>query len=1260
MLLPLRRPCLRPGGRVSGLLGLVAVLLPAWPVPARASLASEGWQKLWQNQNGPARAAFRAALKQNPNDVDALRGLGLLADQEDMPAGALQAWRPLYRLAPGHWGATACWPRVVELAQRTGRWELLAGAARDVLASHTAPPALKASARLALAQIAGRSGPRAAANAEWAKLGFVRQWRVIGPFDNVSLSGFEKLFPPEREIDFKKSYPGKDDLSLGWRRLAAVAADGDCMVAASLGGPGSNLFYGVSAVYSPRAQAVAICLDATGASKLFLNHRLIFSDGIYRRRQSLVADPFRIAATLQPGWNTLLLKLADDEDSAAQFSLRVTAPDGSDGLTLPVDPNHVTGAPVVPAASAPAAPETAMAFLLRKAQGEESAAALGAYLRDAHDYAGSAEVLKTALAKAPACGWLHWELSQTLDADGQEDEAGAARDRARQENPRLVAAELGDLEDQRHSLPAAERIQRLKAVRKRFPESNTAAWALARAFDAAGLKVEALKTARAAVALAGGPEEIVSLASLYQSHDQTPAAIRLVDAALKTAPNDDTLLHGKAALIEAEGSGSAALYQRLAQLHPEDAQSRLRLAELYQASGKLKPALLALKAARELRPQDAQVCSQLADLSREMGRSQEAIHWYREAIRLAPAEVDLRQKLQLLQGEQPVVDLAPATPVAPILAQARKLTAMPGASAVVLLSEMRQVVYPDYARAVRIRMITKILDASAAEEYQHIPLSASTGSEIPTVERARVIKPDGQIQDVTKHAGGSSVAFPSLAVGDVVDLAYRVEDYPQSGALARQFWSEWYFSVPGTAVKLSRYVLITPPGMPFQTRAHGPVPEPAVKDVKGWRVREWRMTDLPARKLEIGAPGMTDTETWLDLSSITSWRTVVDWYRDLSHPRCVPDAAIRAKAIALTRGAKTDAEKLQALVAYVAREIRYQSTPFRTSAYVPTEGKQVLRERYGDCKDKAALLTALLSSVGIQANMVLLSGRRDGVTPYLPSPRFNHAIARVKLADGPVWVDATADQMEFGGFPSEDQGVPALVIDDATTDLVSTPALPVEKNRMVDSSHCVLAADNSLTGSLELTVSGDWSWILRTLLRRVPEANRDQVLRGLASEVADNCRYESGSMAHLTEPDQPLGLSFKYHVDRYGSTAGNFLLTRLPWCRVKSGSTERLLEGGPREQDADMAASRGHFVSSVTLELPAGYTPQDLQPEVQAESPFGSYRFTYRLEGNVLHAESEVKMTALRVAAADFSKFIEFLRAIDQEQHKQLVLKKSG
>ena len=101
-----------------------------------------------------------------------------------------------------------------------------------------------------------------------------------------------------------------------------------------------------------------------------------------------------------------------------------------------------------------------------------------------------------------------------------------------------------------------------------------------------------------------------------------------------------------------------------------------------------------------------------------------------------------------------------------------------------------------------------------------------------------------------------------------------------------------------------------------------------------------------------------------------------------------------------------------------------------------------------------------------------------------------------------------------------------------------------------------------------------------------------------------------------------------------------------------------LLTDARREQDVETAVMRGHFLSSVRLELPAGYTPQELQPEVHGESPWGSYRITYRMEGSVLRAGSELKLTSLRVAASDFPRYLEFLRAIDKEARKQLVLKK--
>jgi hypothetical protein len=128
----------------------------------------------------------------------------------------------------------------------------------------------------------------------------------------------------------------------------------------------------------------------------------------------------------------------------------------------------------------------------------------------------------------------------------------------------------------------------------------------------------------------------------------------------------------------------------------------------------------------------------------------------------------------------------------------------------------------------------------------------------------------------------------------------------------------------------------------------------------------------------------------------------------------------------------------------------------------------------------------------------------------------------------------------------------------------------------------------------------------------------------------------------LEEPDQPLLLAFEYIGERYSSTAGNFLLVRLPW--VNGLSVDSLLTGGPRQRDLELGTLRGHLVGSVRLTLPEGNVPQELQPEVRRESPWGFYRFTYRVEGSVLHAEREFKLTPLRVEAKEFASLIAFLR----------------
>jgi hypothetical protein len=179
---------------------------------------------------------------------------------------------------------------------------------------------------------------------------------------------------------------------------------------------------------------------------------------------------------------------------------------------------------------------------------------------------------------------------------------------------------------------------------------------------------------------------------------------------------------------------------------------------------------------------------------------------------------------------------------------------------------------------------------------------------------------------------------------------------------------------------------------------------------------------------------------------------------------------------------------------------------------------------------------------------------------------------------------------------------------------------------------------------------------VRSAIQSVPADQQDQVLRSLWAEVID-AAYDSGRIVGVEDVDAPLRLEIRFHKDQYGTTAGNFLLVRLPW--KFNDSTANALADSSRQVDFEIGIGRGFESKEVRMELPPGYEVQDLKPEVKGECPYATYRFTYRLEGKYLLARCEEQQTAFRVPVSDLKAYQAFLVALAAEGNRQLVLKKS-
>ena len=109
-----------------------------------------------------------------------------------------------------------------------------------------------------------------------------------------------------------------------------------------------------------------------------------------------------------------------------------------------------------------------------------------------------------------------------------------------------------------------------------------------------------------------------------------------------------------------------------------------------------------------------------------------------------------------------------------------------------------------------------------------------------------------------------------------------------------------------------------------------------------------------------------------------------------------------------TFDAETELAIVKAVYDFVVSQTRYVGLEFGIHGYKPYRVDQILQRRFGDCKDKASLMHALLASVGIDSRLVLLRMRKLGSMPERPASLaiFNHAILYLPKLD--LWLDGTA------------------------------------------------------------------------------------------------------------------------------------------------------------------------------------------------------------------------------------------------------------
>ena len=252
-------------------------------------------------------------------------------------------------------------------------------------------------------------------------------------------------------------------------------------------------------------------------------------------------------------------------------------------------------------------------------------------------------------------------------------------------------------------------------------------------------------------------------------------------------------------------------------------------------------------------------------------------------------------------------------------------------------------------------------------------------------------------------------------------------------SFSNQFLFHFQESSP---VRLARFMVTVPAGWEVKTASFNGAP---LEAAPAGGTYTWQMENLPAIEREAAAPGFLTLVPWVGVSlfgdagghTVSSWPQAAKLLTELNEGQAEPNEAITAKAKALTEGATSELDKIRALGRF-AQQVNYVSIQVNISrggGYRPHEAPQVFQKLYGDCKDKANLMRALLKAIGITAYPVAIySGDRTHVSAEWPSLGvFNHAISAIRV--GPETnVPAVLDHPKMGRllfFDPTDPYVPA-------------------------------------------------------------------------------------------------------------------------------------------------------------------------------------------------------------------------------------------
>ena len=555
----------------------------------------------------------------------------------------------------------------------------------------------------------------------------------------------------------------------------------------------------------------------------------------------------------------------------------------------------------------------------------------------------------------------------------------------------------------------------------------------------------------------------------------------------------------------------------------------------------------------------------------------------------------------------------------------------------------------DYQTVQHVQQVIAIGDTFDISPYRVKSIEFAPQTQKLTILRARLHHSDGSTtkaqdlgpssaEDPSSYEDVEKVRFRGLRVADVIELEYTISPLLAENPYGKYFADIVAFGGPLNS-DLQRYVICAPRAIHVSSAEH--LLEPAkVRKSGDEDIYVWEKRNIGALVREQRSPSWSEQGAYVHVSNFGTWQELATWYAELIRPQFELNDDLRKVAAEMIAEHPNRLERVEAIDDLVLKKTRYVALELGVYRFKPYPVSQTFARGFGDCKDKASLMVALMRATGIDAQIALL--RTQELGEIIPEPAsastFDHAVVYVPEFD--LWLDGTAEFARPRELPVEDQGVMALTVDlDGHATLRRTPMSSAEDNYSRRVIHAHLDSNGTLHFSGDTYVRGEDAPELRRELE--PGGSKVGYVHDHLAQV-----LPAVEVRHVELPDadaEAVSLDFDGELTSFRGKH----TAMLPSSWMRRNYVDTLAPDDERTQELRLDAP-WTTEEEIHIELPPGAHVANLPSDLDRQAGFARALISYRVEGDQVVVFSRVQFSRTQIPVSEYAAFRNFVMSLEK------------